>query len=162
VRDESSLAEKVFRPFSEEKFHSFVCGVCGQSVVGADERRLVDDAPATAAGSEAVRQSAAELTRDWDVDAEVGDLADVPVCGGRARRRAAVDAVTAATSHDDRSTGVAERGHQRPARHQRNDHLNRPYFRTRKHFRSLYRLPAAIHPQQRGFSVSMTLGDVTS
>jgi len=125
VRDESSLAEKVFRPFSEEKFRSFVCGVGGQSVVGAEERRLVGDAPATAAGSEVARQSAAELTRAWDVDAEVGDLADVLVCGGRARRRATVDAVMAATSHYDRSAGVAERGHQRPARHQRNDHLNR-------------------------------------
>jgi len=131
VHDDRSLAEKEFRPFPKEKFHSFVC-VGGQLVIGvALKRRLaVRDAPEAAVGDEVVRQTGTDLTRSRDVDAEGGGFAAVLVCSGRTRRGATVDVV--ATSYSDHST-FADHG-QRPARHHCKNHSNRPYFRTGEHF----------------------------
>ena len=105
MRDESSLAEKVFRPFTEEKFRSFVRD--GHRlivvVVVAFDGRLLElggDAPAAAVGLEVVRQagSDADLTRRRKVvNTEGGRLA-----GGGRRRGATVDVVMAATVNDER------------------------------------------------------------
>jgi len=106
LRDESSLAEKVFRPFTEEKFRSFVRDghrLIVVVVVVAFDGRLLElggDAPAAAVSLEVVRQagSDADLTRRREVvNTEGGRLA-----GGGRRRGATVDVVMAATVNDER------------------------------------------------------------